>query len=144
MRHVVFIAPRFLENTNGYVKAFAELDGITLSLISMDPEQAIPREHASRVAGHYRVDDCMKGAQLTVSRPWLDIVCCATSTRRPRHRRRGRAEARTALWGSSASRFHAAAAHEAEASSARGCSPAELARYASNGAITIGVYRASQ
>jgi hypothetical protein len=67
MRHVVFIAPRFLENTNRYLRAFAELDEITLSVISMDPEEAIPREHATRIAGHYRVDDCMEGAQLTAA-----------------------------------------------------------------------------
>ena len=65
MRHVVFIAPRFLENTNRYVRAFAELHGVTLSLISSDPEQAIPAPLRRRVAGHYRVTDCLDGAQLT-------------------------------------------------------------------------------
>jgi hypothetical protein len=63
--HVVFIAPRFLENTNRYVKAFAELDGITLSLVSADPEDAIPAALRDRVAGHARVTDCLDGAQLT-------------------------------------------------------------------------------
>jgi hypothetical protein len=63
--HVVFIAPRFLENTNRYVRAFAELDGITLSLVSMDPEEAIPAPLRPRVAGHYRVGDALDGAQLT-------------------------------------------------------------------------------
>lgn len=65
--HVVFIAPRFLENTNRYVRAFAELDGITLSLVSMDPEEAIPAPLRPRVAGHYRVADCMDAAQLTAA-----------------------------------------------------------------------------
>src|ERR1043165_5949924 len=64
MRHVAFIAPRFLENTNRYVRAFAELDGIQLSLISMDPEEAIPPALRPRVAGHYRVADCMHASQL--------------------------------------------------------------------------------
>lgn len=64
MRHVAFIAPRFLENTNRYVRAFAELAGIQLSLISMDPEEAIPAAHRNRVAGHYRVADCMHASQL--------------------------------------------------------------------------------
>jgi hypothetical protein len=67
MRHVVFIAPRFLENTNRYVRAFAELDGITLSLVSMDAEEAIPAALRPRVAGHYRVGDCMDAAQLTTA-----------------------------------------------------------------------------
>jgi ATP-grasp domain-containing protein len=64
MRHVAFIAPRFLENTNRYVRAFAELDGVQLSLISMDPEEVIPGALKPRVAGHYRVADCMHASQL--------------------------------------------------------------------------------
>ena len=67
MPHVVFIAPRFLENTNRYVRAFAELEGITLSLISMDPEEAIPAALRPRVAGHYRVADCLHATQLALA-----------------------------------------------------------------------------
>lgn len=62
MTHVVFIAPRFLENTNRYVKAFSDL-GLTLSLVSADPEDAIPA--GITYAGHYQVGDCLDGAQLT-------------------------------------------------------------------------------
>jgi ATP-grasp domain len=65
MPHVVFVAPRFLENTNRYVRAFAELDGITLSLISMDSGEAIPAALRPKVAGHYRVVDVLDGALLT-------------------------------------------------------------------------------
>jgi phosphoribosylaminoimidazole carboxylase (NCAIR synthetase) len=65
MPHVVFIAPRFLETTNRYVRAFAELDEVTLSLVSMDPEEAIPAPLRPRVAGHYRVADALDPAQLT-------------------------------------------------------------------------------
>ena len=67
MRHVAFIAPRFLENTNRYVRAFAELDGVTLSLISLDPEQAIPAPLRPRIAAHYRVADLVDSAQLIVA-----------------------------------------------------------------------------
>jgi Carbamoyl-phosphate synthase L chain, ATP binding domain len=65
MVHVVFVAPRFLENTNRYVRAFAEQGGVTLSLVSMDPEEAIPAPLRPRIAGHYRVADVLDGAQLT-------------------------------------------------------------------------------
>jgi len=65
MPHVVFVAPRFLENTNRYVRAFAELEGVTLSLVSTDPEEAIPPSIRRRVAGHYRVGDALDGEQLT-------------------------------------------------------------------------------
>ncbi|MBA3456849.1 MAG: ATP-grasp domain-containing protein [Deltaproteobacteria bacterium] len=64
MPHVVFIAPRFLGNTNRYVKAFADLD-ITLSIVSGDPAESIPEALRDRVAGHYRVDSFLDSAQLT-------------------------------------------------------------------------------
>lgn len=67
MPHVVFIAPRFLQNTNRYVKAFSELPGVTLSVVSMDPEAAIPAEAKGRVAGHYQVKDVFDVEQLTAA-----------------------------------------------------------------------------
>ncbi|MDB4928874.1 MAG: hypothetical protein JWM10_1358 [Myxococcaceae bacterium] len=67
MPHVVFIAPRFLENTNRYLRAFAALDGVTLSVISADPESAIPAELRPRVAAHYAVADALDGAQITTA-----------------------------------------------------------------------------
>jgi len=67
MVHVVFLAPRFLENTNRYVRAFAELDGVTLSLVSLDPEEAIPAPLRPRIAAHYRVADLLDSAQLTAA-----------------------------------------------------------------------------
>ncbi len=67
MPHVVFIAPRFLETTNRYVAAFAGLEGVTLSLVSEDPEGAIPRPIASRISGHYRVQNSLDAAQLEVA-----------------------------------------------------------------------------
>jgi hypothetical protein len=54
MRHVVFVAPRFLENTNRYVAAFASLEGLKLSVISEDPESAIPAALQGRIAGHFQ------------------------------------------------------------------------------------------
>jgi hypothetical protein len=67
MPHVVFIAPRFLETTNRYVAGFAALDGVTLSVVSTDPESAIPSSLKSRIAGHYRVDRCLDGEELTAA-----------------------------------------------------------------------------
>jgi len=67
MPHVVFIAPRFLENTNRYVSAFAALEGVTLSLVSTDPETSIPQALRPRVAGHYRVDQCLDPQALTTA-----------------------------------------------------------------------------
>ena len=67
MPHVVFVAPRFLENTNRYVAAFAALDGVTLSVVSEDAEAAIPRAFRPRIAGHYRVDHALDGDALTAA-----------------------------------------------------------------------------
>ncbi len=67
MVHVVFLAPRFLENTNRYVRAFAELDGVTLSVVSLDPEEAIPAPLRPRIAAHYRVADLVDATELTVA-----------------------------------------------------------------------------
>lgn len=59
MSHVVFIAPRFLENTMNYVRAFAALDEVKLSLVSEDPEDSLPTALRARVAGHYRVGNSL-------------------------------------------------------------------------------------
>jgi biotin carboxylase len=64
--HVVFVAPHFLANTLRYIEAFASLD-VQLSLISHDVEEKLPPGLRSKIAGHYRVKDCMNGEQLFVA-----------------------------------------------------------------------------
>ncbi len=65
MPHVTFVAPRFLENTNRYVKAFTELPGVKLSVISDDPDGAIPPALRPHLAGHYRVTNSLDPDALT-------------------------------------------------------------------------------
>ncbi|MDB4956827.1 MAG: Formate-dependent phosphoribosylglycinamide formyltransferase [Myxococcales bacterium] len=65
MPHVVFIAPLFLETTNRYVRGFAELEDVTVSVVSQDPAEAIPAELRPRITGHFRVTNCLDSAQLT-------------------------------------------------------------------------------
>ncbi len=67
MTHVVFIAPRFLETTNRYVKSFIDLDGVSLSVVSSDPATSLPAALAPRVAGHYRIDNCLDSEQLATA-----------------------------------------------------------------------------
>lgn len=65
MRHLVFVAPKFLENTNRYLAGFAKLDGLTVSVISEDPSSAIPgalKPHLT--GGHFQVANPMDGFQL--------------------------------------------------------------------------------
>lgn len=64
MRHVVFVAPRFLHNTLRYVSAFVELEGARVSIVSEDPEAALPAPLRERIAGHYAVTSCLDGREL--------------------------------------------------------------------------------
>jgi hypothetical protein len=65
VRHLVFVAPKFLENTNRYVAGFAKLDGLTVSVISEDPAEAIPGALKPHLhGGHYRVQNPLDGVQL--------------------------------------------------------------------------------
>lgn len=67
MTHVVFVAPRFLENTLRYVEAFASLTDAELSLVSEDPLERLHMSLRERVAGHYRVASVLDANQLTVA-----------------------------------------------------------------------------
>lgn len=67
MPHVVFVAPHFLANTNRYVKAFADLADVTLSVVSEDPESSIPEVLRPCIAGHYRVNHALDGGELTTA-----------------------------------------------------------------------------
>ena len=67
MTHVVFVAPRFLQNTNRYVAAFSALPDVTLSVISEDPETSIPAPLRPRIARHYQVKRSFDGGELTAA-----------------------------------------------------------------------------
>jgi hypothetical protein len=55
MPHIALVAPHFLENTNRYIKAFTDLPGVKLSLISEDAEKALPKSLRESITGHYQV-----------------------------------------------------------------------------------------
>jgi hypothetical protein len=63
MPHVALVAPHFLENTNRYVRAFARLPGVTLSVISEDPAGAVPRDLRDAVM-HTQVRSVSDAGQL--------------------------------------------------------------------------------
>ncbi len=67
MTHVVFIAPRFLENTLRYVEAFASLTEAELSVVSEDVEEKLPLPLRERIAGHYRVNDSLDAREILVA-----------------------------------------------------------------------------
>ena len=65
MRHVVFVAPRFLRNMLRHTEAFLELEGARVSVISEDPESSLPPPLRERIAGHYAVGDSLDAGELT-------------------------------------------------------------------------------
>lgn len=65
MPHVVFVAPHFLQNTNRYVKAFCDLEGVTFSVVSEDATASIPADVKAKVAAHYQVKSSFDGDELT-------------------------------------------------------------------------------
>ncbi len=65
MRHLVFVAPKFLENTNRFVAGFAKLADLRLSVISEDPASSIPQTLKDHITGgHYQVRNPLDGEQL--------------------------------------------------------------------------------
>ena len=70
MSHVALVAPHFLENTLRYVRAFARLDGVKLSVISEDPARALPSDLAGSV-GHYQIESVGDPRQLATALQWL-------------------------------------------------------------------------
>jgi hypothetical protein len=71
MTHIVFVAPRLLENTLRYVRAFASLPEVELSVVTEDTERALPPDLRHALLGHYRVQNALNGADLAVACKWL-------------------------------------------------------------------------
>jgi D-alanine-D-alanine ligase-like ATP-grasp enzyme len=67
MTPVVFVAPYFLEATLRFIEAVARLDGVRLGLVSTDPEEKLPPGLRRRLAGHWRIDDCLDPAQVVAA-----------------------------------------------------------------------------
>jgi biotin carboxylase len=65
--HVVFVAPYFAENTLRYIDAFASLTEAEVSVVSQDPEDKLPFRLRERIAGHYRVRNCLDAQELLVA-----------------------------------------------------------------------------
>jgi len=64
MARVIFVAPFLLPATARFVEAAADLPGVRLGLITMDPAVKIPPALARKIAAHRRVDDAFDPRQL--------------------------------------------------------------------------------
>jgi len=63
MRVAALVAPFFQDNTLRYLRALCALP-VRAVVISQDPVDKLPADIRARLAGHYRVGDCLDGAQL--------------------------------------------------------------------------------
>lgn len=64
MENVVFVAPYALEATNRFLSAFLNVKDARIGLVSSDPLERFPEDVRNRLAGHWRVDDCLDANQL--------------------------------------------------------------------------------
>jgi hypothetical protein len=62
---VIYATPFFTQNTMGLIKAFTQLEGIRLGVISQEPQEVLPLELRQRFAGHWRVHDALNFDQLS-------------------------------------------------------------------------------
>lgn len=63
-RHVIFVAPFFLDATLRFLRGACRLADTQLTLISQDPLEKLPAELRVPLAGHWRVADALDPAQL--------------------------------------------------------------------------------
>jgi D-alanine-D-alanine ligase-like ATP-grasp enzyme len=66
-RHVIFVAPFFLEATLRFLRGACRLNDVALSLISQDPLDKVPADIRQHLAGHWRVDDALDPAKLVTA-----------------------------------------------------------------------------
>ena len=62
--HVIFAAPFFMDATLAFINGAAQLPGINLTVLSQDPQEKIPANLRSKLAGHWRVDNALDPQQL--------------------------------------------------------------------------------
>jgi formate-dependent phosphoribosylglycinamide formyltransferase (GAR transformylase) len=67
MTNVVFVAPYALDATTRFVNAVVGVPGARVALVSSDPVERFPDSVRERLAGHWRLDDCLDVEQLTVA-----------------------------------------------------------------------------
>lgn len=63
-QHVIFVAPFLMAATLRFLYGAASLPGVALTLVSQDPEDKLPPDLRSAIAGHWRVDDALDPQEL--------------------------------------------------------------------------------
>ncbi len=63
-QHVIFAAPFFMDATVRFLRAASRLPDVALTVVSQDPEERLPTDIRSRIAGHWRIADALNPEQL--------------------------------------------------------------------------------
>lgn len=66
-RHIIFIAPFFMDATLRFLRGTLRLDDAHVSLISQDSLEKLPRDIREQLDGHWRVDDVLDPAKLVTA-----------------------------------------------------------------------------
>lgn len=56
---MVFVAPYALDATNRFLRAFVAVDGARVAVVSSDPLEKLPADVRGRLAGHWRIENCL-------------------------------------------------------------------------------------
>jgi hypothetical protein len=67
MTDVVFVAPYALDATTRFLSAVVDVPGARVGLVSSDPLERFADPIRERLAGHWRLDDCLDTEQLTLA-----------------------------------------------------------------------------
>lgn len=63
-QHVIFAAPFFMDATVRFLRGASRLPDVALTVVSQDPEERLPADIRSRIAGHWRIADALDPRQL--------------------------------------------------------------------------------
>lgn len=66
-RHVIFVAPFFMDATLAFIEGASQLPDTDLTVISQDPAECIPIRIRQRLAGHWRINDGLDPDQLAAA-----------------------------------------------------------------------------
>ena len=71
-QHVIFAAPFFMDATVRFLRGATRLPDVDLTVVSQDPEESLPADIRSRIAGHWRIADALNPRQLVEAAQQLE------------------------------------------------------------------------
>jgi len=60
----VYLTPFFTENALIFLHHLARIEGVQLAVVSQDPEEALPASLRSKLAGHWKLNNCLSVEQM--------------------------------------------------------------------------------